>query len=154
MNPVGKVLRAARRRRNSKRTLGSAVVEFAVVLPLLLMILFGIIEYGWVFMVRLTLQNAAREGCRVAVLQTTTTPYTEVTNRIDEIIAPTGVSGYTVTMKHASLSEPTEEVTISIPYQEVSLLGVNGFLPGNNYDIVATCSMRKEGMGATELEDS
>ena len=56
-------------RKRVRKARGAAVVEFAVVLPLLLTILFGIIEYGWVFMVRQTLQTAAREGARVAVLQ-------------------------------------------------------------------------------------
>ena len=52
------MLRIAARRRNANRSRAAAIVEFAVVLPLLLTILFGIIEYGWVFMVRQTLQTA------------------------------------------------------------------------------------------------
>ena len=51
---------------------GAAAVELAVVLPLLLTLVFGIIEFGWVFMVRETLVNSSREGARVAVLQGST----------------------------------------------------------------------------------
>ncbi|MBI4718718.1 MAG: pilus assembly protein [Planctomycetes bacterium] len=126
------------------RRRGGAIVEFAVVLPLLLTILFGIIEYGYVFLVRQTLQHAAREGCRVAVLQTSVDPYTEVTTRINEALAPTGLTTYQVTMTHATTADPVETVSISIPYNDVSLVG--GFFGTHSYDLVGTCSMRKEGM--------
>lgn len=47
---------------------GTASVEFALVLPLLLALLFGIIEFGFVFKDQLSLQQAAREGARVAAV--------------------------------------------------------------------------------------
>ena len=74
------------------RARAAAIVEFAVVSPLLLTILFGIIEYGYIFLVRQTLQNAAREGARIAVLQTTTEPYTDVVERVNELIARSSAS--------------------------------------------------------------
>ena len=128
-----------------RRRRGAAVVEFAVVLPLLLTILFGIIEYGWVFMVRQTLQTAAREGCRLAVLQTSVSPYANVTDRVATVMAPTGLSSYTVTMTHATDATPVETVVVSIPYSDVSLMG--GFFGTKSYDLGGSCSMRKEGMG-------
>lgn len=121
----------------------AAIVEFAVVLPLLLTILFGIIEYGWVFMVRQTLQTAAREGCRLAVLQTSTSPYANVTSRIAEVMGPTGLTSYSVTMTHAATGNPVETVEVSIPYNKVSLMG--GFFGTHSYDLAGSCSMRKEG---------
>lgn len=133
------------RRPDSWRARGAAVVEFAVVLPLLLTILFGIIEYGWVFMVRQTLQTAAREGCRLAVLQTTTTPYTNVLERVAQVMEPTGLTTYTVTMTHATAGNPIETVVVEVPYDDVSLMG--GFFGTHNYDLGGSCSMRKEGGG-------
>ncbi len=132
--------------RSRRRARAAAVVEFAVVLPLLLTILFGIIEYGWVFMVRQTLQTAAREGARLAVLQTTVTPYTNVTQRVAEVMAPTGLSTYQVSMTHATLANPLETVTVTVPYNDVSLMG--GFFGTHDYNIGGTCSMRKEGLGS------
>lgn len=131
-------------RRGRRR--GVAVVEFAVVLPLLLTILFGIIEYGWVFMVRQTLQTAAREGCRIAVLQSSVDPYTNVVDRVSTVMAPTGLSTYTITMSHATTGNPVESVEISIPYADVSLMG--GFFGTTSFNLAGTCSMRKEGMGS------
>ena len=46
---------------------GQALVEVALVLPLILMILLGIMEFGRAFNAYLTLQHAAREGARLGV---------------------------------------------------------------------------------------
>ncbi len=43
---------------------GAAMVEFAIVLPLLLMLVFGIIEFGRAYNNQVTLTHAAREGVR------------------------------------------------------------------------------------------
>lgn len=132
------------RRRNDGRERGAAVVEFAVVLPLLLTILFGIIEFGYVFMVRQTLQHAAREGCRLAILQTSVTPYANVSTRVSDVMATTNASSYTLAMTHATVGTPIESVTVSVPYDDVSLLG--DFLGIGNFNLTGTASMRKEGM--------
>jgi Flp pilus assembly protein TadG len=44
-------------------------VEFALLLPLVLLILFGIIDFGWALNAQITLTQAAREGARVAALK-------------------------------------------------------------------------------------
>jgi Flp pilus assembly protein TadG len=43
---------------------GHAHLEFALVLPVLLLIIYGIMEYGWMFFQRTAVQEAARVGCR------------------------------------------------------------------------------------------
>src|SRR5918997_768708 len=48
---------------------GAAVVEFALVAPLLLMMVLGIAEFGRAYHVQTTLSQAAREGVRVMALQ-------------------------------------------------------------------------------------
>ena len=47
---------------------GAALVEFAIVLPLLLILIFGIIEFGVMFYDKAMLTNATREGTRAAIL--------------------------------------------------------------------------------------
>jgi hypothetical protein len=51
-----------------KNNKGNAVLEFALVLPLLLLILFGITEFGRAIMTTNTLNSAAREGARLAAV--------------------------------------------------------------------------------------
>lgn len=66
--------------RNEK---GAAVVEFAVVLPLLLMIVFGIIEFGLLIYNKAMITNASREAARAGIVYSTD-PSTGVLNRLDE----------------------------------------------------------------------
>ncbi|TYP53769.1 TadE/TadG family type IV pilus assembly protein [Thermosediminibacter litoriperuensis] len=47
---------------------GQAVVEFALVLPVLVLILFGILEFGRIFHSYIVITNAAREGARLGAV--------------------------------------------------------------------------------------
>jgi len=47
---------------------GAAAVEFALLLPLLVLLLFGMIEFGLAFNTRIQATNAAREAARRAVV--------------------------------------------------------------------------------------
>ena len=47
---------------------GAAAVEFALLLPLLVLLLFGMIEFGLAFNTRIQATNAAREAARQAVV--------------------------------------------------------------------------------------
>lgn len=49
---------------------GAVAVEFALLLPLLLALIFGIIEFGFIFNTQIALTQAAREGVRVEALRT------------------------------------------------------------------------------------
>lgn len=47
---------------------GATLVEFAITLPLLLLLLFGIVEFGWLFSQNLDVRHGAREGARLAAV--------------------------------------------------------------------------------------
>lgn len=47
---------------------GASLVEFALVLPLLVLLLFGIIEFGWAFAQNLEVKHIAREVGRIATV--------------------------------------------------------------------------------------
>lgn len=52
-----------------RRDKGAAAVEMALVLPLLLLLVFGIIDFGRMLNAQITVTEAAREGARAAVIQ-------------------------------------------------------------------------------------
>jgi Flp pilus assembly protein TadG len=54
--------------KNSKKESGQTLVEFALVLPILLILIFGAIEFGRVFHATHVITSAAREGARVAAV--------------------------------------------------------------------------------------
>ncbi len=61
------------RRRGHADERGAAAVEFALVVPILLLLLFGIIDYGYMLSFRQALSQGAAEGARAAAVKPTGT---------------------------------------------------------------------------------
>jgi Flp pilus assembly protein TadG len=117
----------------------------AVVTPLLLTLVFGIIEFSWMMSVQQTITNAAREGGRTAVLRGTTDQ--EIRDRVNAYMNPSGLTSHKTSVVRATVMDPTETVTVSLYYGDISLVG--GFFPGlTDRTLTATCAMRQEGAGA------
>ncbi len=53
---------------NARQDRGAAAVEFALLLPMLLLLVFGLIDFGRALNAQITLTQAAREGARLAAL--------------------------------------------------------------------------------------
>ena len=53
---------------SERRSQGQGFVEFALILPVLLLLMLGIVEFGYVFAAYSSLFNAAREGVRYGVV--------------------------------------------------------------------------------------
>lgn len=51
---------------------GASAVEFALVLPLFLLVIAGVVDFGRAFFTQVILTNAAREGARAAIFTTAT----------------------------------------------------------------------------------
>jgi Flp pilus assembly protein TadG len=81
-----------RRVRTHGRDRGAAAVEFALVLPLLLLIVFGIIDFGRAYNAQIELTQAAREGVRLAALS-----QSNVVSRTQAAASPLTSVGVTVT---------------------------------------------------------
>jgi Flp pilus assembly protein TadG len=63
---------------NGNRDRGAAAVEFALVLPILLLLVFGIIQFGHAYQVQTSLSGAAREGAREMAIHNVETTATSV----------------------------------------------------------------------------
>ena len=55
-------------KRIAKNEKGQAMVEFALILPLLILLLCGIIDFGWIFGNQLILNNAGRDTARTMAI--------------------------------------------------------------------------------------
>ncbi len=97
---TGMKKRRARRRLRDEN--GQAMLEFALVLPIFLLILFGILEFGWLFYNQLALNNICREGARYAVVSTAEDHDTEgILRHIENFIEDT---------------YPMDDVSVSVTY--------------------------------------
>ena len=125
----------------ARDTRGQSVVEFALVLPLLLVIVFGITEFGRAWMTMNVLTSAAREGARLAAV--TGPDQDAVIARVNQVcnsakITPTAV---TVTGPDA---DNRVTVTVDADFQVVTgtILGsFSGIIP-----LTANSIMRHESM--------
>jgi Flp pilus assembly protein TadG len=61
-------MKALRRWRERVTDTGASAVEFALVVPLLILLVFGIIDFGGLFAQQLALNNGVRQGARAAVV--------------------------------------------------------------------------------------
>lgn len=109
---------------------GAAAVEFAILLPVLLLILIGIMEFGRAFNVQITASNAAREGARYAAVHYADTSGFTVGNAVAaaRLAAPTLPAATTINVTYSAGSScgpgKTVKVTVLPPRAWLT-----GFLP-------------------------
>lgn len=124
---------------------GAAAVEFALLLPVLMLILFGIIEFGMIMYSREVITNASREGARSGIVQATVKPTVgEIQTMVTNYLTGTGIDPNAVTINviGAGLTAPNIlTVTVNYPY--------NFFVPailglGNTINLTGQTVMRHE----------
>jgi Flp pilus assembly protein TadG len=136
--------RTFRRRRGSRGRFGVAAVEFAIVAPLFLLMIIGIIELGRGLMVKQVLINASRVGARQAVTLGATS--SSVQSAVADYTASVAVPSVTVTVSPdpgAAVAGAPITVTTSVAFSSVSWLPSPWFLGGTT--LSASSRMRKEG---------
>ncbi len=131
------------------RSNGQSLVEFALIVPVFLMIAFGTIDFGLAFDASITVSNAAREGARVGV----TTPTTAaITARVREVAGRLNDSNLTVTVAcktssggacsggmSGAVSGTTVAVTVGYRYPMLTPIAFGTVIP-----ISSTALMRVE----------
>ncbi len=141
------------RRRFVRDTRGSEVIEFALVLPLLMVVLGGIIDMGFLFNNYQTITNAAREGARIAAVPGRTEE--DVIARVNQFLQADGMDT-SVVDTHATFAlidlpnGPVNGVKVIVRYPyKYMLLGPLAHLvdPSASFDTVwlaASATMRSE----------
>lgn len=117
---------------------GTAIVEFAMVLPLLLLILLGIIEFAHIMFVRHNLINAATQGARVGIMMNSTEEM--MAAAVQDALDGSGLSGMEIDIQTTIDDPPSMRVfsRTSVPYSEASIFG--GFLP-DDFELTSGCTM-------------
>lgn len=126
---------------------GLTLIETALVMPLLVLMVFGMMEYGWMFLKSGEVANAARHGVRLGVVPDAVT--SQVTGGVATYMSAAGLggSGYTLTITPQNVAAlnpgDTLTVSVSVPYSKITLTGIPLIpMPGT---LRATVSMAKEG---------
>ena len=103
-----------RRRARRRFSNGTAVIELAVCLPVLILLVAGSIECCGLIFLKQTLCAAAYEGARVAVRRDATPA--DVTQRASEVLTSRNVQNATIVMNPPTIDslDPGDEVTVTV----------------------------------------
>lgn len=94
---------------------GAAMIEMALVLPLFIALLMGILVYGQYFLLAHSVQQAANDGARAAIVGLDAADRRAIATRaIDRSLRGTG--RITLNARTVTVSETTEAITVGVAY--------------------------------------
>ncbi len=119
---------------------GQSLVEFALLLPILVVIIFSAVEFGRLWMTMNLLTGAAREGARVAAV--TAPNATLVQSAANNVLSAANITGATVTVVGPNAANA---VTVTVRINYTVLTG--SIVPGlsGTLQLTRSVSMRWEG---------
>jgi Flp pilus assembly protein TadG len=107
----------ARGRRGRRSEAGMALIEAAFILPVLLVLAMGMLDFGRAFHFKHLLDEAAREGARVAVV---TSPDQDiVNNRVNQVLGAGGITPTSITVAGPDAARMVT-VTVDATFQFVT----------------------------------
>ena len=145
-------------RRRLKCDRGSQLVEFALIFPLLLLVVMGVVDWGLMFQRYEVLTNAAREGARVAALPDYGSA--DVTARVNQYLTGTGITATTTYLTPTAVDVGGTCITLTgatVTY-DYSFIGLGRLIqivmrgstnPLTTKTLTATARMRYEGPAGT-----
>lgn len=123
---------------------GQAIVEFALVLPMLLLLVCGIIDFGWIFGSQLLANNACREATRYSAIHYNDSDADNDQAAAAQIVANSAPSliSPVVTLTKSTADDSVKIVVTS----QVNVLTpmLSSFFPGGKYTVSAQCVMKLE----------
>ena len=118
---------------------GATLVEFAFIVPWLLLILLGIIEFGWYARNQLAIANATREGARAASIGRTEP---DIKTRVVNAAKPVTITTENVTVSYSGDNGGT--YSTNLPQNDTSKNPVqNGIPPGSLVRVTVSVAHRR-----------
>jgi Flp pilus assembly protein TadG len=138
---------------------GSALVEFALVLPVLMFLVLGLAQFGLIFYNYILVTNAAATGARqFSISRLDTKPYTDTVNTINNAatnLSPTITLAVTVsgtkttcssdtncstllTNAYAENKTPPDPVSVTVSYQ---CTNANSIIPTSLINLTGICPL-------------
>lgn len=110
---------STRRVGRTPRERGAVMVEFALILPVFVALVFGIISYGYMLSYRQALGQAASEGARAAAVvpsgMSTAQKTTRATNALNDALSSYGVRCSGAVLKQGATTAGTCSIQPSVP---------------------------------------
>lgn len=126
---------------------GQAVVEMALILPIVVLLVFGALDVGRLFNAQIVVTQAAREGARVAAVECTlnaTTCANDVNTRVNGSLSGLNVADSNVTVSSGPYVAGAA-VTVQVQYT-ISLVTpvLSRLIPGSPFTLTGATTMRLE----------
>jgi Flp pilus assembly protein TadG len=129
-------------RRLYKNEAGQSIVEAAFVIPLFILILCGILDFGWIFTNQLMVNNCSREGARYAVVHSDEMDLTSlITSRVLSTSGIMDTTNLTVDVQFVG----SEDIKVTVTNRIKVLTPIAGiFVAGQDIELTSACVMRFE----------
>jgi Flp pilus assembly protein TadG len=125
---------------------GGALVEFTVIMPLFLLLVFGIIEWGLIFFLQNNMTHAAREAARTWAVQNQNLTQGQVCALATGYLTGTQHSYQCTATDHCQFAgaarTPDVTVQLSLDAASASVINFTGYFTGGT--LVSRVTMRKE----------
>ena len=130
--------------RRSSRRRGAVLVETALVLPLLLLLVFGVMEYGHFVFTRQTFEDAAQRGAREGMLSSATD--TSVSNAVATAMNAAGYAADEYDVAFTDATDDSRDVTVVVS-ADWGDVGIRPFgLIAADRTLSGTVTVMKEGL--------
>jgi len=118
------------RSKKTKDQSGAVAVEFALVLPIFLVLVLGIFEFGRAFNIQISLSEAAREAARYAAIHQSDAGYSVAAAQAAGVAAAPSVNLKPGDVAVVSSGSTPCNVTVTISYSTPWMTGFPGLVPG------------------------
>lgn len=125
-----------------KKQKGQALVEFAIILPLLLMLVMGILQFGMMLNVYLAIENASREGARAGIVGSSDAEIQQLIISTSPSLDPENLT-VTITPDETNRSSG-DTITVKVTYNYKLIVPIISRLFNNEVILNEQTSMRIE----------